>query len=303
MKAISSCVLVAMFLLTCVAGSVIAADAPPMGNARVIKDTGEKLKADIQELMTRYRGISRANAIIKEAGLSYQRALVADTANPSAYTTSRQQALMAGVYTFDATYAALFLKKKELAATLKARRTLGEQLGIGMAMPPKLKKMMTNPETITNFQECAQAFDEVLDRLVQEQLTTDQRMVILVDGAYGAVTQGLYVVTESIAQAGYPEQMLVLMDEQLVRINFMVRLLNIFRGEESFETAVALEPRLQVLEKVKGLMQVQGAPQADAGKGEEDRLPFVMAQVTQREVDMIRDIVTPLRDKILSGKL
>ena len=82
----------------------------------MIKDAGEQLKAEIRDIMTKYKGMSRANAIIKDAGLSYQRALVADTANTSAYTTARQQALMAGVYTFDATYAALFLKKKELAA-------------------------------------------------------------------------------------------------------------------------------------------------------------------------------------------
>ncbi len=300
MKAITGFIMLAFLIITGATGAV-AADAPPLEKAQVIKDVGEKLKAEIRDIMTRYKGIIRANAVIKEAGLSYQDALVADNANTSAYTTPKQQALMAGVYTFDATYAALFLKKKELAAALKARRSLGEKLGFGMALPPKLKKMMTNPETINNFDECAEAFDELLDRLVQEQLTTDQRMVILVEGAFGAVTEGLYVVAESIAQAGYPEKMIELMDEQLVRINFMIRLLNVFRGEESFEEAVALEPRLKVLESVKGLMEAEEATNAFAKK--EKAPPFVMGQVTQKEVDMIREIVTPLRQNILDGKL
>jgi len=153
--------------------------------------------------------------------------------------------MMAGVYTFDATYAALFLKKKELATTLAARRNLGEQMGFGMAMPAQLKKM-THPETITDF--------------------------------------------DAFAQAGYPDKMLELMDEQLVRVSFMILLLNIFRGKKTFETAVAMEPRLKVLMEVKG-------------KAAEDAPPFMMGQVTQKEVDKIREIVTPLRKNILNGKV
>ena len=285
------------------ATGIIAADTPPIEEEQLIKDVGEKLRADIRDLMNQYKGLSQANSIIKEAGLSYQRALVADTATPSAYTTPKQQALMAGVYTFDATYAALFLKKKELAATLKAREALGEQLGFGMDLPPRLKKMVSNPETINDFNECAEAFDEFLDRLIQEQLTSDQRMVILVDGVYGAITEGLFVVSESIAQAGYPREMLDLMDEQLVRINFMIRLINIFRGEESFEKAVALEPRLKVLERLKGLMGAEDSSKADTGEVNEGAPPFVMGKVTRKEVDMIRDIVTPLRKNILGGNV
>ena len=271
MKAITVFITMTLLVISG-AAAVIAADSPPIKNDQLIKDVGEKLRADISDLMTRYKGLSQANKIIKEAGLSYQKALVADTATPSAHTTRKQQALMAGVYTFDATYAALFLRKKELATSLKARRTLEERLGFGMAMTPRLKKMINNPETINDFNECTEAFDEFLDQLVEEQLTTDQRMVSLVDAAYGAITEGLYVVSESIAQAGYPGEMLDLMDEQLVRINFMIRLINIFRGKENFETAVALEPRLKVLEKLKGLMEVE-APSATDAKEVNDSAP------------------------------
>lgn len=300
MKVISAFIIITVFLVT----GVTAAETLPIEKTKIINDVGAKLREDIRVIMTQYKGISQANAVIKEAGLSYQKALVADTANLSAYTTSKQQALMAGVYSFDATYAALFLKKKELAATLNARRTLGEKLGLGMALPPKLKKLVANPENINSFDECAEALDELLERLITEQMTTDQRMVILVDGIYGAVTEGMYVVTESIAQAGYPEEMLSLMDHQLVRINFMIRLLNVFRGEETFESAVVSEPRLKVLEKVKGLIEPEASPGAVAqGEKETPEMPPFFIEITQKEVDMIRDIVAPLRKNILNGNV
>ncbi len=297
MKTISGLIMAAFLVITCTTVAV-SADTPPLKKAEAIQKAGEELKADIRKLMTRFQGVIRANALIKAAGLSYQSALVADTANTSAYTTPKQQALMAGVYTFDATYAALFLKKKEVAQALKARRALADNLGIGMAMPPKIKKMVTQPETINNFETCAEAFDELLNQLVDEQLTSDERIITLMDGMFGAVTQGLYVVSESIAQAGYPKAMIELMDEQLSRVNFMILLLNVFQGQETFETALAMEPRLKVLESVKGLMEVTGD---DTNKAKGEALPFMMGQVTQKEVDQIREIVTPLREKILAG--
>ena len=293
--------IMAVFLTLGVAGAVTAAEPLPMDKAKTVEDAGTQIREDIRFLMNRFKGISQANRAVKDAGLSYQKALVADTANTSAYTSEKQQALMAGVYTFDATYAALFLKKGELAATLKARRTLGEKLGFGMALPPKMKKLVADPESITDFKACAEAFDELLDKLVSEQLTTDQRLVTLVDGAYGAVTEGLYVVTESIAQAGYPEEMIDLMDQQLSRVNFMIMLINIFEGKQTFEQAVALAPRLKVLENIKGLMEAQGVSEpVSPGDG---KLPFAPAKITRAEVDQIRSIVTPLREKILNGKV
>ena len=300
MKVITGFIM-AVFLTVGLAGVATAAEPQFTDKAKTVEDAGTQIREDIRFLMNRFNGISQANRAIKEAGLSYQKALVADTATTSAYTSEKQQALMAGVYTFDATYAALFLKKRELAATLKARKVLGEKLGFGMALPPKMKKLMVDPESITDFESCAEAFDELLDKLVTEQLTTDQRLVTLVDGAYGAVTEGLYVVTESIAQAGYPEEMIDLMDQQLVRVNFMILLINIFEGKQTFEQAVALAPRLKVLESIKGLMESRGV--SEPSSTEVGKPPFVPAKITRAEIDQIRSIVTPLRKNILTGKV
>lgn len=298
MKAINAFIIILLLVMGS-AGSLAAAETTPLAET-AIADIGEQLRAEIRDLTTRFKGISQANTAIKAAGLSYQKALTADPAKADDYITETQQAMMAGVYTFDATYAALFLRKKELAEALKARRTLGEALGFSMAMPPELKELVTNPEKLDNFDRFAEVADKHFQGLMAEQMTTDERMIIMAKGAYGAVVQGLYVVTESIAQAGYPEEMVDLMDQQLTRINFMIHLLNVFRGEESFASAVAMEPRLKALASVKGLIEARGS---ETQKAEDtgDRPPFFI-EITQKEVDMIRDITAPLRRDILNGK-
>jgi len=246
-------------------------------------DTGQKVKGQIQDIMTEYSGLNQANKRIKEAGLSYQKALTVDRVDLKHYIAPRQQAVMAGIYTFDATYAALFLKKKELVTALTARRGLAEGLGFGMAMPPKLKQLVDNPENIKDFDQCSQAFNEVFDQVLADQLTSDKRLVIYADGAFGVVIEGLYVVTESIAQAGYPAQALALMDQQRNRVEFAVKILNLFKEDKAFEDAVALKSRLAVLEAIRAPLQTQ--------------------EFTQKNVDKIRSIVAPLRQDILDAKI
>ena len=76
--------------------------------------SGLEFRDQVKFLIDQYKGLTQANKQLKEAGASYQKSLTADTRNLSRYTTDEQLAGMAGVYTFDAGYAALFLQKKEM---------------------------------------------------------------------------------------------------------------------------------------------------------------------------------------------
>ena len=282
MKTIAISIMICFMLA---ANGVMASESPThdQGLHDSLCDTGQKLKAQLQRVMAEYKGLNQANKRIKEAGLSYQKALTVNRVDLKYYIAPRQQAVMAGIYTFDATYAALFLKKKELVAALTARRGLAEGLGFGMAMPPKLKKLVENPETIKNFDQCSQAFNEVFDQVLADQLTTDKRLVVYADGAFGALIEGLYVVTESIAQAGYSAEALSLMDQQRERIECVIKILNVFKGEKAFEDAVALKKRIELLDAVKA--------------------PLQSPKFTRESVDKIRTIVSPLRQDILDGKV
>jgi hypothetical protein len=194
-----------------------------------------------------------------------------------------QQSVMVGVYTSDATYAALFLRKKELADVLSVRKSLAEKIGFGMPLTPKMKEIVENPEKIEDFDEWSEALEEVSVEMIVNHVTTDKQIDILVDVFFGALVEGMYVMTESIAQAGYPQPMLDLMNQQHDRIDFMLKLLNVFRGDKAFEDEVEFDERFDVLGDIHNLLLVR--------------------QFTQREVDGIRQIVAPLRQDILDGKV
>ncbi len=265
--------------------STVQADTRGDGDVRhdTLSDIGTACKEEVQAVLIQYNDLVNANKVLKEAGASYQKALTADTGRVNAYTTMEQQSVMLGAYTFDATYAALFLRKKELADVLKVHQTLAEKIGFGMPLTPKMKEIVKNPEKIEDFDEWSGALEEVYEDMIVKQVTTDKHIDILIDIIFGAVVEGMYVVTESIAQAGYPRPMLDLMNQQHDRIDFMLMLLNVFRGEKAFENEVDFDERLDVLGDIHNLLLVR--------------------QFTQREVDGIRQIIAPLRQDILDGNV
>lgn len=244
-------------------------------------ELGLKIKEEIHDILGEYRDLARANQALKETGASFQASLTAGDRDLSVYTSRKQQASMAGVYSFDAGYAALFMRKKELASFLEARKSLNEKIGFTMPLSPKMKHLIENPESIQDFSVWADALDEAADKLMASGIVSDKQLDILVDIIYGMVVEGLYVVSESIAMAGYPDSMLNLMDHQHERIDFFIKVLNTFRGDRAFEEAVSFDTRFDLIGDVHNLL--------------------VVSTFTQREVDGIREIIAPERQAILAG--
>jgi hypothetical protein len=244
-------------------------------------EVGMKIKDEIYEILDQYRDLARANQALKETGASFQDSLTAGNRDLSVYATKKQQAAMAGVYSFDAGYAALFLRKKELASFLEARKSLNEKIGFTMAMPPKMKHLSENPESIQDFTVWTDALEEAADKLLADGIVSDKQLDTLVDIIYGMIVEGLYVVTESIAMAGYPDSMLDLMDLQHERIDLFIKVLNTFRGDSAFEQAVAFDSRFELIGELHNRM--------------------IVSTFTQREVDGIREIIGPERQAILAG--
>lgn len=282
-KTLAGFIAVMVLFLGFVGTSTVEADTKGDVDVRhdTLSDIGTELRDEVRAVMDHYKEFNNANKQLKEAGASYQNALTADTGKANTYTTMEQQSVMVGVYTFDATYAALFLRKKELADVLSVRKSLAEKIGFGMPLTPKMKEIVANPDKIADFDEWSKALDEVSMEMVVNHVTTDKRLDMLVDAFFGAVVEGMYVVTESIAQAGYPQPMLDLMNQQHDRIDFMLKLLNVFRGDKAFENEVEFDERFDVLGDIHNLLLVR--------------------QFTQREVDGIRQIIAPLRQDILDG--
>lgn len=284
-------VLTVMVVVACMtifgAGGAVADDNATHGSGKSLHDTlcdiGAKFRDHVRGIMAEYRGLAEANQQLKAAGASYQKSLTADPAAVSSYTTVEQQSIMSGVYLFDAAYAALFLKKKDMAAFLKARKTLNEKIGFGMALAPKMKKLLKAPESIRDYWAWIEAVDESMQKLLADGLTTDNRLHILVDKMYGAIIEGLYVVSESIAQADYAPEMLALLNQQHDRLHVLIKLLNVFRGDEAFERTLDLAERFDLLEDIHSRLIVE--------------------QFTKREVEGVRKTVAPEREAIIKGEV
>ncbi len=108
---------VTAFIMSFGANGVLAADKSTHGDQTLhetLCDIGLKFRDQVKSVMDQYKGLAQANKQLKEAGASYQKSLTADTENLSRYTTDEQLTGMAGIYTFDAGYAALFLQKKDM---------------------------------------------------------------------------------------------------------------------------------------------------------------------------------------------
>jgi hypothetical protein len=229
------------------------------GSAEIFQNssgqTTPEYRNKVEELLDEYKGISQVKKQLKEAGASYQKSLTANTEDLSKHTKGAQQRMLAGVYTFDAGYAALFLQKKEMARFLDARQTLNEKTGFTAPLSPEIKKLLRNPDAIQNFNELTNALDEAANTFLAG-ITSKEEMDALVDMLYGMGIEGIYIVTESIALADFSPEMLTLMNQQHERIVFLLKLLNIFRGEDELDQPDALNERLTILGIINNYLMV-----------------------------------------------
>lgn len=277
---------VTIFIMSFCANGVLAADKSTQGEDQdlheTFSDAGLKFRDQVKVVMDQYKGLAQANQQLKGAGASYQKFLTADTQNLLRYTTDEQLAGMAGIYTFDAGYAGLFLQKKDLGKFLAARKTLYEKIGLTMPLSPKMKALVENPDTIQDFAAWTDALNEGASNFLANGITTDAHLDMLVDMIYGMMIEGMYIVTESIALADYTPEMLALLNTQQDRIEFLIKTLNVFRGDEAFERAVEFNGRMAFIGEVHNLLLV--------------------SQFTQRDVDGLRKLIAPERQAILDGE-
>ena len=276
---------VTVFLMSFGANGVLAAEKSTQGDQalhEILCDVGIKFRDQVKTIMDQYKGLSQANKQLKEAGASYQKSLTADTKNLSRYTTDEQLTGMAGIYTFDAGYAALFLKKKDMGKFLRARKTLNEKIGFTVPLSPKMKALIENPDMIQDFAAWTDALDEGAANFLASGVTSDVHLDILVDMIYGMMIEGMYIVTESIALADYSPEMLALLNNQHDRVDFLIKTLNVFRGNEAFERAVEFKGRMAFIGEVHNLLMV--------------------LEFTKRDVDALRKLIAPERQAILDGE-
>jgi len=244
-------------------------------------EIGIQIRGQMLKVYVQYKGLGAANRQIKEAGASYQKTLTANTDVISRYTTARQQAIMSGVYSFDAAYAALFFQKKDMGNFLNASAKVSREIGNPLQLSQKMKSLIKNPDSIQDYQAWVDASQEVINKMLTTGTTSDSDLIVGADILYGNMIEALYVVTETITQADYDPKMLALMNNQHERIDLLMKIFSTFRGNNAFEKEVNFDERFDFIGKLHNFL--------------------IASDFSQIEVDGIRELVIPARESILSG--
>ena len=263
-------------------GSLVQAEWLDGLSGEKLSPTGTEFRDVIQSLQQEYKDVTQVSLTLKEAGASYQKSLTADTAHLSMHTTTGQQATMSGILAFDAGYAALFLQKKDALHFMEARRSLAEKAGLAMPFSPSMKKLLSNPDAIRDFDTWSGAAEETVDSFLANHLGSDRDVKLLTDFFYGNAVEGLYITGESVALAGYSPEMLTLMDRERERIAFMLKELNLLRGDDAFETGVEFLDRMYLLSYTYSLLTV--------------------AEFAPQTVDSLRKIIKTERARIIEAR-
>lgn len=246
-----------------------------------MSEMGTQIHGQMKAVYVQYKGLSAANSEIKAAGASYQKTLTAKTDEISRYTTTRQQAIMSGIYSFDAAYAALFLQKRDMGNFLNASTNVSRDIGNPMQLSPKMKSLIKNPDSIIDYKNWNDAINEVFREMLTTGTTSDRDLIIGADILYGNMIEGLYVVTETITQSDYDPKMLALLNNQHDRIDLLMEIFNTFHGNSVFEKAVNFTERFEFIGKLNNLL--------------------IANTFSQVEVDGLRKLVVPARESIISG--
>ncbi|MEH0019837.1 MAG: hypothetical protein V6Z89_09290 [Desulfobacter sp.] len=286
MKRLFVTLLLCMFLFD---PSVSSAGTSPASPARLddpvyqsLSWWGEFFRTKVKDVLKDYGGTVAQNNALKSAGASYQKHLTAALPAPEAVSSPHAQAVLSGVFMFDAVYAAVFLKAKDAAAFMEKAQQFSSLAGVTMPMTTGLKKILAEPGRKGGPDAWRSALDESMTRALDAGLENDRQIVLFVDQIYGSIVEGLYITTESIAQSGYSPELMAYADIWHTHLDVLVKLFGIFRDDPAFSALLNLNQRLSKIGEINKVMAF-------------DRM-------TRQNVDQIRELVAPLRSNILAGR-
>ena len=236
---------------------------------------GAEYRQQIEAILAEYKGTADVNRQFKAAGASFQKTLTFPVDPLSRFTTAIGQAQASGAYVTDAGYAALFMRKREMAQCLGAVDRLNESLAFALPVSKKFRQLLDEPDAIRDYSTWSDAMNDFIDAMIKKGLDSEERLCVVINTLYGSLIEGMYIVTESIAQSGYAPDMLELMANQRHRAMLFMQLLNVFRGDANFEKALGFDSRFRLLGQVHNLLLVN--------------------RFTRRDIDDIRRLIAPER--------
>lgn len=263
-----------LLLSLCLAGgAALAAD-----KAQVLKDGADKMEALFCE--AEGKSLMQNVGLFKQAGLTYQSSLVLPTKGIIACKDARQLGMLMGAYGFDANYALLFGKKKEflaanglMAKELAERLKMTGKLKVQPLSADELKKMAAKPDDPASRELYVKNLITNLHQSIQLAQTDAAFAGIMVDSAYGAVIQGLYVASKLGLSAKGGDKLVALFNEQIKRLDKTQQVLAVYAGDKELAETLGSAKRQAVLKPALDLLK------AKSGKLGKDDLKKLLALV------------------------
>ncbi len=196
-------------------------------------------------------------SLLKKAGLSYQPELVVPTTGVIDCKSKEQLRVLMGMYTFDANYAAVFGKKKELLASRKVMaEDIVEKLNLpGLRKlralaPGKLKKVADDPGKQANRDVLLANWREQIDKQIKMAAKDPELMDVYVDAWYGAALECLYLSCKLALGSGVGDAMIALFNFNATKLTKIEKVLQAFAGDKELTAMVERGERKQILDPV-----------------------------------------------------
>lgn len=181
---------------------------------------------------------------LKESGLSYQHSLTfpLNVERGDGDDKAEDLRVLIGVYQFDALYSAAFGKKREAAASIKAKGEMLNKLNIKGEMdisaifPPSLKRMLKEPDKF-EFDKIVAAYADAADQF-HKIMGRPAGFDIIEASLYGFLLEGLYIVGKSAEMTENNLKINALLFEMMPNLQTVITLYEIFENDEDYATFV-----------------------------------------------------------------
>lgn len=208
----------------------------------------QEIVQSIKELAEKDPGWSLVDYEMKESGVSFQKGLLTDIKLASKPAGEVDEFKLAGMYIFDASYAACFGRKKESIAALDALKKVLQRNGVVVSHSQNIVDLVTEGTTNEDHEEQLKRLTQLLKQIGQDnkELLTLGKMM---DSIYGTFIKGLYVSSESIARSGYAPEMMKLATLNRYKLSIAKKYYVVF-GKDMYSDMSDPLKQMEIFQKV-----------------------------------------------------
>ncbi len=236
-------------------------------------------------------------ALIKDNGAPFKLKILNDPDNVKNYNTSFKQAVNLGIYGADLGYLNMYNQTTSILSYISAIKELANNIQVGQFFDfNTLKRLATNNSNLDSLMYISVSSFDQMDVYLRENKRSNISALIVT----GVWLEGTYLATQVIKDKPNKEIAERIGEQKLVLNDIMLILNNYKRDKKFFEFAKDIEKIKEAYKGVNISYEV-GEPEAVEVDGV---LTIVqneksIVEITDEQLDSIRNIVAEIRNKII----